>query len=212
MDLPGHGRSAPFPADRMYTLEAIAEAVSEQLEHTGPIDLVGHSLGGHIAIRIAAIRPVRRLVVFGTPPLPTAADAARGFLPAPALAKAFTATLSTDDARQLAEAYTWPGCPDVDAIAAGILNTDGRARAELGGQLASGVWSDEVALIRNSGADTYFVHGADDPFVSLPYLKDMAAQATLDGHVHVIEHAGHSPHLQQSQRFNTLVSELLARP
>jgi len=66
IDLPGHGLS-DRPAEWEYRLESFAEVVAGVLanEKLGHVDLVGHSMGGSIAIVLAARYPrlVRRLVV-----------------------------------------------------------------------------------------------------------------------------------------------------
>lgn len=50
VDLPGHGRS-PAPDDpAAYEREAVLDALDEVLEQTGPALLVGHSLGGYLAL------------------------------------------------------------------------------------------------------------------------------------------------------------------
>ena len=59
-DLPGHGGSSPLPAT---TLRGIADALVPLLD--GPVDVLGHSLGGVVALRLAERHPalVRRLVI-----------------------------------------------------------------------------------------------------------------------------------------------------
>ncbi len=58
MDLPGFGYSDP-PSGHVYTISRHAEAVIETIEHenTGPVHLFGNSMGGAVAIRVAAERP-----------------------------------------------------------------------------------------------------------------------------------------------------------
>ena len=60
VDLPGHGGSAPL--DGPHTLPALAAAVARFLDVagvTGPAHLVGNSLGGAVAMRLAADEPRR---------------------------------------------------------------------------------------------------------------------------------------------------------
>lgn len=79
VDLPGHGLS-DRPAAFGYTLDDHAAAVASVLGTAGlrGVDLIGHSMGGSIAIVLAARRPdlVARLVVIEAnldplPPSPT---------------------------------------------------------------------------------------------------------------------------------------------
>ncbi|WP_369148782.1 alpha/beta fold hydrolase [Streptomyces sp. R44] len=66
VDLLGYGLS-DRPADFDYRMESQAAAVAAVLDHVGVVgvDLVGHSMGGAVAIHLAAARPdlVARLVV-----------------------------------------------------------------------------------------------------------------------------------------------------
>jgi pimeloyl-ACP methyl ester carboxylesterase len=76
LDLPGFGRSAPV--DDGFDLEPVVEHIVRGLAARGvrgPFDLVGHSLGGGVAITLASIDPerVRRMVLVapaGLRPLP----------------------------------------------------------------------------------------------------------------------------------------------
>lgn len=70
IDLPGAGFS-PAPADGDYSVAGHARAVIGLMEHTGPAHLFGNSLGGAVAVRVAAGRPdlVRSLTLV-SPALP----------------------------------------------------------------------------------------------------------------------------------------------
>ncbi|MFG3438965.1 alpha/beta fold hydrolase [Nonomuraea sp. NPDC047897] len=70
IDLPGAGFS-PAPADGDYTVAGHARAVIGLMERTGPAHLFGNSLGGAVAVRVAARRPdlVRSLTLV-SPALP----------------------------------------------------------------------------------------------------------------------------------------------
>lgn len=66
-DLPGHGAAVGL-ADAAYTMDGAAERVLVQ--NDGPVDLVGYSMGGRLALHVAATRPgvVRRLVLVSASP------------------------------------------------------------------------------------------------------------------------------------------------
>jgi pimeloyl-ACP methyl ester carboxylesterase len=70
VDLPGFGYSDPSPR---YSIPAFARTLIAYLEHDGrgPVHLVGNSLGGSIAVRVAGLRPdlVRTLTLI-SPAMP----------------------------------------------------------------------------------------------------------------------------------------------
>lgn len=53
-DLPGHGESAPWDGGEV---QARAVAIAADLAGDGPVDLIGHSFGGTVALRLACERP-----------------------------------------------------------------------------------------------------------------------------------------------------------
>jgi len=69
VDLQGHGRTADI--DRPLSLEAMAGDIAALVEYLdlGSVDLLGYSLGGGVALRVAIDHPglVRRLVLVSTP-------------------------------------------------------------------------------------------------------------------------------------------------
>ncbi|MEU8435045.1 alpha/beta hydrolase [Streptomyces sp. NPDC029216] len=72
VDLPGFGWSAP-PADRDYSVTAMARAVIRHLDAAGrgPVHLFGNSLGGAVSTRVAAVRPdLVRTLTLVSPALP----------------------------------------------------------------------------------------------------------------------------------------------
>jgi pimeloyl-ACP methyl ester carboxylesterase len=65
LDLPGHGESSPLPAAPGLGPYADAVAAVVEQEQLAAVDLVGHSFGGLVSIRLAVRRPelVRGLVL-----------------------------------------------------------------------------------------------------------------------------------------------------
>lgn len=74
-DLRGHGRSVrPDSGYDVATMASDLLALLDTLGHTGPVDLVGHSFGGLVALHVARTAPERvgRLALVDTPLPPTA--------------------------------------------------------------------------------------------------------------------------------------------
>jgi pyruvate dehydrogenase E2 component (dihydrolipoamide acetyltransferase) len=102
LDLPGHGQSdKPTPAEANYSLAGLAGAVSEALAalNLSPAILVGHSLGGAVAISLALARPdlVRGLVLVDS--------AGLGDEISPDLLERVAAEPSRSEARRLLELF-----------------------------------------------------------------------------------------------------------
>jgi len=70
LDLPGHGASSRFPADRIISIKSYADHVHEVLRALGRSStvLIGHSMGGAISIMYAMDHPseVESLILVGT--------------------------------------------------------------------------------------------------------------------------------------------------
>ena len=63
-DLPGHGKSADWNPETDLQTQAMLQAI-DMIGAEGPVDLIGHSFGGTVALRVADARPdlVRSLVM-----------------------------------------------------------------------------------------------------------------------------------------------------
>ena len=66
-DLPGHGSSAPEHPATWFSVEATARLLATWLDDAPPVDLLGYSLGGRVALQLALDHPgcVRRLILVG---------------------------------------------------------------------------------------------------------------------------------------------------
>lgn len=210
VDLPGHGDSDHYPLAQRYAMHHFANTVAAFVRALGTdVVLVGHSLGGHIAMRVPALAAnVKAIALVSTPPLSGVADFAHAFLPVPELAKMFSAELKEEEVQACATGLTWPNSSHAADIARMIKDTDPRVRADMGFEIASGQAADEPALIKAAGIPVLMVHGAQDAFLSLPYLEGHAP-LFWRGRVHSIAGAGHTPQLQQPEAFNQLLISFL---
>jgi pimeloyl-ACP methyl ester carboxylesterase len=206
VDLPGHGRSAAPAGD--YSLGAYASALRDLLDALGhrTATILGHSLGGGIAMQFAYQFPERteRLVLVASGGL--GAEINRWLraatLPGAELALRVAACrpLRWLRRRRL----------ERDADAAGARRTflrSLRAVADHRGQRAAA--TDRLYLLDR--APTMIVWGRRDdviPVVHAERTHDVMANSRLE----VFDGAGHCPHLDEPARFAALVQDFVHDP
>ncbi len=214
LDLPGHGQSGPAGDAADYSLPGYAAVLAGFARALGAADavIVGWSLGGHIALEAAAALPdAAGFVIFGTPPVATAAQFAEAFLPNPAMNVGFTASVSEAEAEAYAASFTAPGSAlPASAFVPDILATDGTARAALLASIGAGRFADELAIVARLRQPLAVLHGADEQLVSLDYLRKLAIPALWRGGVQLIPGAGHAPHQEAPERFAALLADFAA--
>ncbi len=201
-DLPGYGAT---PSVTPYTADSLADAVAARIEQ--PIDLVGWSMGGMIALALAARHPdkVARLVLVGSSPaFVAAADWPHGMAPeilaefVDALTADYRATLSRflslqarggDAAREvisrLRERMREQAEPNPATLAAGL-------------ELLRAV--DLRGRVGQVTCPTLLVHGAHDtlcPAAAAVWL----AQRLSHGRLALHERASHAPFLSHPDWF-----------
>lgn len=214
LDLPGHGNSAKAGDPEDYSLPGYAKVLTGFAQATSASSavIVGWSLGGHIALEAAPhLGTARGFVIFGTPPIATADQMSVAFQPNPAMAFTFAPSLSPDEARSYAEAFTAPRSSlDLGEIVADVLRTDGAARAGLGASLAEGRYADEVAITSAMNKPLAILHGEAEQLISLDYLRTLRIPALWRQEIQLIPGAGHSPHLETPEAFARLLQDFLA--
>lgn len=215
MDLPGHGASenASDP-QHSYNLPGYAEiatAVVEQLKLERPL-LVGWSLGGHIVLEMVRFIPdAAGLMIYGAPPLGWPPAMADSFLPHPAMAAAFQETLNDAEATAFVQAFFHPDAPPApQSFLADVQRTDGRARSGLAASIAPDGYTDEVQIVAQLNCPLAIVQGEQEQLVNLAYLAGLNAPTLWRNAVQIISNAGHAPHWEQPEQFNTLLTEFIA--
>jgi 2-succinyl-6-hydroxy-2,4-cyclohexadiene-1-carboxylate synthase len=217
-DLPGHGQNINLPRTTLLNFDAVTAALFEFLQqrNSRPVNLVGYSMGGRLALYFALRYPqvVSSLVLEGANP-----------------------GLPTDDARrtravlddQRAEQLLQIGVPAFVeqwyqlALFASLQNqphllaktkerrsqNDARWLAKVIRELSPGrqpsLWAD---LPRLSARVLLLVGTLDSKYVAL--AQQMAAQIPR-AEVQLVPQAGHNVHLEQPQQFTRLLRDFLAR-
>jgi pimeloyl-ACP methyl ester carboxylesterase len=212
LDLPGHGRSAKALPET-YSVPGYAAILTGFLTALAAQDavIVGWSLGGHIALEAAPALPeAAGFVIFGTPPVGTAAQLGEAFLPNPTLNVGYTAEVDAETALSYATSFLAPGSTTPpDEFVADILATDGVARAELLASIGAGRFADEVAVIARLTQPIAVLHGEHDQLVSLDYLRGLAIPTLWRGAVQLLPGVGHAPHVEAPQQFADITTRFI---
>ena len=178
VDLVGFGRTH---ARRPLVFDEIAALLARWIESSfdGPVHLAGNSMGGHIAIHVAAKRPdlIRSLILIDATGIPFAFDPRTHFEygALPHRGFAFFRVLLRDAFR---------AGPTTLAVAfARLLRDDARP------------------LLRTLRMPVLLLWGENDPLVPVPYaeqMRELIPQARLV----VLQHAGHVPMWENPTAFN----------
>lgn len=189
LDLPGFGRLG-----HLQTIDSIPEHVDWIRAWMDAAALpratfVGHSMGGHISLRLAARDPDRvdRLVLV----------APAGVLPTRRLPAYITPVLST--IRQVAPTFLPQVVRDLRRSS---LRTVWRSGQDL-------IERDVLDLMRLVVAPTLIIWGSDDPIIPAS-LSDLFAERIPDAELRLLPGAGHLPMIDEPERFNQTVISFLA--
>jgi pimeloyl-ACP methyl ester carboxylesterase len=212
MDMPGHGGSdaAPEP-ERVFSARGLVSMITgvvSALHCTEPV-LVGHSLGGHLAIEALPHLPgCGGVLIWGAPPLRSVASMAEAFLPGGTADMVFKECLGEEDVKRFVRSCGDTGGELADEGVEWVKATQPAFRSSLGRSALRGEMGDEVAIVESASCPVAIVHGAAESVVSLPYISSLAIPALWRGAVQVIP-GGHFCHREHPAVFNRIVGDFL---
>jgi pimeloyl-[acyl-carrier protein] methyl ester esterase len=225
VDLPGMGHSLDLPSMGYsqnhsendtknidaYHLNAIAQQIAEQIPSQA--NLLGWSLGGLIATKIALIRPVQKLILVGTTPCFVAREDWPQGMPSDVFERFFAGAMqdyqgtmhkllaliamgsgnARASAKILREALSLRPAPQQQALlgALDILRT-----VDLRADLAS------------LQTPTLLIHGAHDKLASIG-AAEWTAQALPNAELWLLDGAAHEPFISHPELFTKKVTEFL---
>lgn len=179
LDLMGHGASedAADP-EHTYSFCGHAETVIDFMEKAGikgPVILCGVSLGGHVAIEVARLRPdrVSGLFLSGSPPIDLTPEGFKaGFKPFDAVSLMKKEKAFTREEAQKFIGMVWPDPPE--AWIQEAMRTDGRARSFMIAQASSGQGISQRETVTRTSIPVAFVIGTLDPGINGDYIEGLA--------------------------------------
>jgi pimeloyl-ACP methyl ester carboxylesterase len=189
VDLAGHGRS---PALAAYSFTAHADAIADLLPPGREVVLLGHSMGGMVALDLAAGRPaVRRVVAFSVKTWwpPAHVEGMRALAAKPRRAFATREEALAWHAKVAGLTGLLP--PDDPALDAGVTEAEGGWTLTQDPGTNDLGTPDIAAALGRVGVPVVLARGSEDPFVRPENVGDLVEDpVTLDG-------LGHNPHVEE---------------
>lgn len=217
LDVPGFGGSPPAGAG--FDLEEVAARIAAELERAGvphPFDLVGHSMGGAVALTLAGADPdaVRRLVLVapaGLRPIPAPGGLAFGIAAAwgIALRRQASPLADLDWGRRL---LMTPGTAAPSALPPAEVRAmlaASRGATRIAAALATVASADLRELVRSLPVPVGTVWGERDRIIPPGGVTTLLALRP-EAPVRMVERAGHIPMMERPAAFATALDAVLA--
>ncbi|HKD00079.1 MAG TPA: alpha/beta fold hydrolase [Methylomirabilota bacterium] len=197
LDLPGHGQSDPAPRAGV---EAYAGAVADVLAalECGPVVVVGHSLGGSVAIALAARRPdlVRGLVLIAScvklPLVDSVGERLVAYLPGPLRRPLFFS---------MAKKVLFAPQAPADAIAITMRELRACRLETLQADVRAARAMDLTAHAAALDVPTLVLSGGRDRLTT-PALAERLSALIPGSRLHIVDGAGHMLPLEAADRVN----------
>lgn len=189
VDLAGHGRSAWASS---YGFEAHARAIAPLLPHDRELVLMGHSMGGMVALALAPLATrVRRVIGFSIKTYWPAAHIEGMQAQARREPKVFERREDALDLYVRLAGLSGLVAADDPALASGVAAVDGGWRLAQDPRTYDFGVPDLPALAASAGAPFTLARGSEDHLVRHENLLDVVPDpVTLDG-------LGHNPHVEK---------------
>jgi pimeloyl-ACP methyl ester carboxylesterase len=215
VDVPGFGDSPP--AGRGFDLDAVAASIDDGLGVADGYDLVGHSMGGALAVALAALRPerVRRLVLCAPAGLaPAPSWAMRGVAPlaeqAIRLRRAAAGLADPPWGRRLLLGW---GVVDASAIAPSDVRAmvgASRGASRIAPALQRVASADLREALRELPAPVGAVWGEGDRVIS-PARAEIVRALRPGAPIELVPEAGHIAMMERPEGFAAALERVLTR-
>ena len=215
VDLPGHGESADATnAAATYCYSGFARAAEDLLEMLSVEScvVVGWSLGGHVALELAAqSSKVSGVLTMGTAPAPggplglvRSKNFSRGLL------LSGMSQFTAKDAQQF-ESLCFGDAASGEFVPT-LMRTDPLMRPSLAKSTLMNLESDQHHQVMNSPVDICLLHGAKDPFIRTDYMATLVSPTIHGGGTIILKDSGHAPFMDQPRGFETVLIDFFENP
>jgi len=201
-DLPGHGRSSDSANPKKeYNLHFLSDLTAELLNKLGiknPL-VIGHSLGGHIAMELIIKYDMKGLFLVGAPPLKKPVNFEESFHEN-IIQEMLADSASLENKENIIATALCTNESFLPQIKKDILRTDPKFREFYGASFEKGLFSNEKALVENTAIPVFHGVGRYDNIAILEYIKEMDFKHEISQHY--FYRSGHSPQIEYTKQFN----------
>lgn len=208
LDLPGHGGASPLPPQITYSLSSLGEYVRNFIEDQALFNviLIGHSLGGHVCIRVAhEFNRVVGLLTWGTPILKGPESLGDAFLSSDVSQLLFQEIITPDSARSFVD-FCFSGDPFyAQMMSRCILQTEPRFRTDIFNSILEGDLIDETNILDQLEYRALILCGENDVLINSGYLGKHLFEKNCKHVFSQISGHGHFLHFENA----TLLCDLI---
>ena len=213
IDLPGHGKSNHFEKNN-YNLEFMACVVQEVITALDlqKFDLLGHSLGGHIALRVAAKVKPQNLILVQCSPGKDLGEVATFFQPLPQFQYLYVENPNSNEVTSLFTALT-NSKDEKGLLAQDFQKTDPAFRSGLSESLGSAVFANELDILENlnkAGVQTTLVISRFDQFLKTDEIMQKWSGSELLNYLET-KAEGHYAHFADFSTWFQTFKELMVK-
>ncbi|MFK8010438.1 MAG: alpha/beta fold hydrolase [Marinicellaceae bacterium] len=211
VDLVGHGenqkqdfklKDMTFKSQKKYILSQVSKI-------KGDILLIGHSLGGHLAIEVAPeIKNLKGLIVMGTPPVKHPINFEEAFIPIETYNSYFVETQSDREIAKMAESIVKKKSHQ-ELIYSDFKKTNPLVRKALAQDILSNKLLDEYLLFKLLNVPKYIISGRQDFSVNREYLQLVKENCGHDCKIIDVENCGHFPFLDKPNKFIKIINDIV---
>lgn len=203
-DLPGHGRSPHTPP---YSIGRHAAAVAALLEPGAKIVVLGHSMGGAVAMALASGWfgvEVAHVIAFGVKLVWQEEEIAKARALAQSPARRFAMRAEAVERHLRVAGLAGLVDPDSATAQSGVVAEGGEFRLAADPRISEVVGAPIDQIVAAMRAPLRLAAGARDAMVSLEQMRRFDPAAVL------IEDAGHNPHVEAPERLWRVVEDGLS--
>ena len=209
IDMPGHGASDfSLKPNLIYNIDYISEIFSSTIDALDleSCVLCGHSLGGHVALRIAQKnKKVKSLMLMGTSPLESYQDWGKSY----AISETFNyfnkKNLTQEDIARLAQLFVSEDDAADISFVDNIKNTDSNFRKFMAMSYENDKTND-FEILKSLNIPIAMVYGDKDRIVDVEKLKSTGIEDYLwRKKIQIISESGHSPMWEKPKMLQYLV-------